>query len=129
MCELLPPCSENLGAPTRLGIQLGRSGIGEELTMWGRLYDCVPEGPGFVPYGEVEDAMAAKYPEALQALIREYGQPWRGADHPSGRYSASVYLGARLGELARECLLEQKSGPAAGAWAYNGIYEWWRRKQ
>ena len=115
--------------PARSGIQLGRSGIGDELTIWGKLYESVPEGPDFVPYGEVEDALAEQYPEALHALIREYGHRWRDPDNPSGRYSASVYLAARLGELAREGLLEQKSGPATGPWAYNGTYEWWRRKQ
>lgn len=57
--------------PTRSAIHLDRSGIGDELTIWGKLYDCVPEGPDFVPYGEVEDALAEKYPDALNALIRE----------------------------------------------------------
>lgn len=107
---------------------LGRSGgIGAELGIWDKLYESVPAGNDFVPYGDVEDTFAERYPEDMTRLIREYGHVWRDPDYPSTRYSASVYLGARLGELAREGLLEHKTGPAEGKWAYNGTYEWWRK--
>ena len=115
--------------PSRSRIRLSGAGVGSELNIWDKLYECVPEGDEHVPYGDVEDALAARYPKDLQRLIVEYGHTWRDPDHPSTRYSASVYLGARLSELAREGLLEHKSGPATGNWAYNGTYEWWRRSQ
>ena len=115
--------------PGRSKIQISAGGIGAKLTIWDKLYECVPEGADFVPYGVVEDGLADRYPDELQLLINEYGHRWRDPNHPSNRYSASVYLGARLAELSKEGLLEHKSGPATGNWAYNGTYEWWRRRQ
>jgi hypothetical protein len=74
----------------------------------------------------VEDRFLAQYPEEFDQLVRRYGHRWRDPNHPSNRYSASVYLGARLADLAREGHLEHRTGPATGPWAYNGTYEWWR---
>ncbi|HKZ24176.1 MAG TPA: hypothetical protein VJ398_00110 [Acidimicrobiia bacterium] len=102
-------------------------GIGAELLIWDKLLECVIPGEAFVPYGTVEDRLGERYPEDLARLIHEYGHRWRDPAHPGTRYSASVYLGARLSELAKEGHLEHRSGPAEGPWAYNGTYEWWRR--
>lgn len=37
-------------------------GLGAELGVWDKLFECVPAGPAFVPYGDVEDAFVARYP-------------------------------------------------------------------
>ena len=39
----------------------------------------------------------------------------------------SVYLGARLSELADEKLLVKTFGSAEGPWAYDGIISHWER--
>lgn len=38
----------------------------------------------------------------------------------------SVYLAARLSELADEKLLIKTFGPAEGPWSYNGIISHWQ---
>ena len=103
-----------------------RGGIGAELGIWDKLLECVPPGSDFIPYGDVEDAFTDRFPDVMRRLIEMYGHRWREPRHPSDKYSASVYLGARLADLAREGLLEHQTGPATGRWAYNGTYEWWR---
>jgi hypothetical protein len=102
-------------------------GIGAELQIWDKLLECVIPGEDFVPYGTVEERLAERYPDDLEELIRQYGHRWRDPEHPATRYSASVYLGARLADLTGEGHLEHRTGPAEGPWAYNGTYEWWRR--
>jgi len=113
--------------PTTHRRSTSHEGIGAELSIWDKLLECVVPGEDFVPYGTVEDRFANKHPEDLARLIREYGHRWRDPSHPATRYSASVYLGARLSELAKEGHLDHRTGPAEGQWAYNGTYEWWRR--
>jgi len=105
-----------------------REGIGAELGIWEQLMECFTPGEDFVPYGTVEDRLLQRYPETVARLIREYGHRWREPEHPATRYSASVYLGARLAELAAEGFLDHHTGPAEGSWAYNGTYEWWRMR-
>jgi hypothetical protein len=97
------------------------------LTIWDKLLDCVYPGEDFIPYGTVEDRFSEKYPGDMRQLIGLYGHRWRDPQHPSSRFSASVYLGGRLSELAKAGLLEQQWGPAEGPWAYNGTYQWWRK--
>lgn len=115
--------------PARSPAQRRRSGegIGAELGVWDKLLECVPEGD-FVPYGDVEDAFAERFPQELKTLIERFGHRWRDPRYPSNRFSASVYLAARLAELTAEGSVEHRTGPAEGPWAYNGTYEWWRQR-
>jgi hypothetical protein len=113
--------------PTSRRRSRSHEGIGAKLSIWDKLLECVVLGEDFVPYGTVEERLADRYPEDLAHLIREYGHRWRDPAHPATRYSASVYLGARLSELAKEGHLDHRTGLAEGPWAYNGTYEWWRR--
>lgn len=106
-----------------------RSGksLGAELGVWDKLFECVPAGPDFVPYGDVEDAFIAKFPDDMRRLIQRFGHHWRDPENVSGRFTASKYLSARLSELTAAGLVEHETRPASGPWTYLGTYEWWRR--
>jgi hypothetical protein len=62
-------------------------------------------------------------------LLHRYGHKFRDPEHPSGRYSMSVYLASRLKELEREEHLDLVFRPATKAWAYNGDISHWRLRR
>ncbi len=108
---------------------VGRTGgLGAELGAWEKLWECVPEGVDFVAYGVIEDRFLERFPLEARQLLERYGHRWRhDAPRSSTHYSMSVYLSARLRELATEGLLDVRWGPAEGDWSYNGQISYWRR--
>jgi hypothetical protein len=74
----------------------------------------------------VEDLFFDRYPDEAALLQDRYGHTWREGKK-SGQYSMSSYLSGRLGDLAKEGLLEPTWGPAEGPWSYNGVISHWAR--
>ena len=101
-------------------------GLGNELGIWDKLLECVPAG-GPHSYGVVEDRFFELYPNEAAALQERYGHRWREGRKSASQFSMSVYLAARLSELADEGLLAKTFAPAESPWAYNGIISHWMR--
>lgn len=102
-------------------------GLGNELDIWEKLLECVPADGSVHAYGDVEDRLFANYPADAAALQNRYGHRWRDGNKSTNQFSMSVYLAARLSELADEKLLIKTYAPAAGPWSYNGIISQWER--
>ena len=100
-------------------------GLGAELGIWDKLLECLEAGEPRISYGDLEDRFVERFPAEWKQLIDRYGHRWRPGKR-SGRYSASVYLAARLTELAKENMVEYTRGEATGDWAYNGDISHWR---
>jgi len=75
----------------------------------------------------VEDRLFELYPLEVALLQDRYGHRWRDGRKSENQFSMSVYLGARLSELADEKLLVKTFGSAEGPWAYDGIISHWER--
>lgn len=102
-------------------------GLGADLEIWDKLLECVPSDGIPHAYGDVEDAFFKRYPADASLLQERYGHRWRDGKKSVNSFSMSVYLAARLSELAGEKLLVKTFGPAEGPWAYNGIISYWAR--
>jgi hypothetical protein len=102
-------------------------GLGAELEIWDKLLECVPTDGIAHPYGEVEDLFIERYPSDAVLLQDRYGHRWREGKKTINQYSMSVYLAARLRDLAREGSVDLSWGPAEGPWSYNGIISYWAR--
>ena len=102
-------------------------GLGAELGIWDKLLECLEPGEPAIAYGILEDRFLERFPVEWKQLIDRYGHRWRYPDKRSGQYSASVYLAARLRELADDTAVELTWAPATGEWAYNGVISQWRR--
>lgn len=112
--------------PTRQSKTRG-DGLGSELDIWDKLLECVPADGSVHAYGIVEDRLFERYPAEAAILQDRYGHRWRDGKKSSSSFSMSVYLAARLSELADEKLLVKTFGPAEGSWSYNGIISHWQR--
>ena len=102
-------------------------GLGTDLGVWDKLLECVPADGAIHSYGDVEDLLFARYSAEAAVLQDRYGHRWRDGKKSENQFSMSVYLAARLSELADEKLLIKTFGPADGPWAYNGIISHWER--
>ena len=108
----------------------GRSrgdGLGSELEIWDKLLECIPTDGIPHAYGEVEDLFFERYPTETALLQERYGHKWREGKKTVNQYSMSVYLAARLRDLAREQAVDLSWGPAEGPWAHNGVISYWAR--
>jgi hypothetical protein len=112
--------------PTKLSNTRG-DGLGNELEIWDKLLECVPVDGSSHPYGDVEGRLFERYPGEARVLQERYGHRWREGKKSVNQFSMSVYLAARLSELADEKLLIKTYGPAEGPWSYNGIISHWER--
>ena len=101
-------------------------GLGAELGIWDKLLELFDPDEDYVSYGVVEDRLFECYPTEATTLLRRYGHKFRDPDHPSTRYSMSVYLSSRLKDLEKEGHLDLVFRPATKAWAYNGVISHWR---
>jgi hypothetical protein len=102
-------------------------GLGAELDIWDKLLECIPADGAAHAYGEVEDRFMASYPDEASLLQAKYGHRWREGKKSANQYSMSVYLAARLRDLAREQAVDLTWGPAEGPWSHNGIISHWAR--
>ncbi len=102
-------------------------GLGADLDIWDKLLGCVPADGMPHSYGDVEDEFLEKYPREAGLLQERYGHRWREGKRSTSSFSMSVYLAARLSELADEKLLAKTFGPAEGPWSYNGVISHWAR--
>lgn len=102
-------------------------GLGNELDIWDELLECVPSDGRAHSYGAVEDRLFELYPADAAVLQERYGHRSREGKKSENQFSMSVYLAARLSELADEKLLIKTFGPAEGPWSYNGIISHWKR--
>jgi len=102
-------------------------GLGAELDIWDKLLECIPADGAAHPYGEVEDRFIERYPADASLLQDKYGHRWREGKKSANQYSMSVYLAARLRDLAKEEAVDLTWGPAEGPWSYNGIISYWAR--
>ena len=101
-------------------------GLGNDLDIWDKLLDCVPAGDPH-SYGVVEDQLFELHPREAAVLQQRYGHRWRDGRKSESQFSKSVYLAARLSELADEGLLIKSFAPAEGPWTYSGIISHWNR--
>lgn len=98
-----------------------QDGIGAQLGVYDTLLSLFRSGDLPVEYGVVEHRFAEADPVTYGELVRRY----RHTVYGPTRYSASAFLGAALGLLAREGLLAFVPCRATGYWAYNGRLSAW----
>lgn len=102
-------------------------GLGSDLDIWDKLFECVPADGAIHSYGDLEDIFFAHYSRDAAVLQERCGHRWRDGKKSESQFSMSVYLAARLSELADEGLLVKSFAAAEGPWAYNGIIFHWKR--
>lgn len=85
---------------------------------------CVEAGEPYVEYGVVEYRLRQRYPELFRAHVRDRGHVLTGTQLAT---ASSVRFGVGLWRLARTGELISRSGPATGAWSYNGQVTYWAR--
>jgi len=98
------------------------SGLAQELGLQVELPAAIAKYPGqWVEYGVVEAAYAEANPVDFARLVDRYGHTAIQAT----QYSASAFLAATLGRLARTGHVMFRPGTATGRWDYNSEISWW----
>lgn len=99
-------------------------GLAPDLGLYESLPLCVRVDEGPAEYGVVEYRFGTAYPHEYRQLVTTYGH--RSAS-PGKQYSASAFLAATLGRLAREGALVLTWGKGTGYWSYNDPISYWAR--
>ena len=92
----------------------GRSGLGEELSVYVDLSKCLEPGL-FLEHGVIEHRFAEVNSTAYRTLVDRFGHTAFG----KRRYSASSFLGGALSLLSREGAVARRRVKPTGFWSYN----------
>ena len=98
------------------------SGLAEELEMPSKLLEAIQGlGHGWFEYGLVERAYGTANPEDFKHLVDR----WSHTAIEPKQYTASSYVGAVLGRMARNGEIAYRSDRGTGRWSYNRDASFW----
>jgi hypothetical protein len=78
-------------------------------------------GDGYIEHAVVEYRLSIENPDGYRACLEAWGHTTIKAKH----YTATVYLGLRLGALSRQGAVLHRPGPGTGHFHYNSELGYW----